>query len=68
MRLTARLDTRCCGTLIRGSVTIPAEAAVGKAKVSLTFPDWKDGQVAPATGEVEVTNPVRPAGGGGTKE
>ena len=68
VRLTARLDSRCCATLFRGSLTVPAEAAVGKAKVRLSFADWKDGKVAPATGEVAVTNPVRPTGGGGTKE
>ena len=68
VRLTTRLDSRCCGTLFRGSVTVPAEAGTGKAKVRLSFADWKDGRVAPTTGEVAVTNPVRPAGGGGTKE
>jgi hypothetical protein len=36
--------------------------------VSLSFPDWKDGHVTPTTGEVAVTNPVRPATEGGTKE
>lgn len=68
IRMSVRLDSRCCGTLFRGSVTAPDGAAEGKAKVSLSYPDWKDGKVAPATGEVGVTKPVRPAAGGGTKE
>ena len=39
-----------------------------KAKVSPSFPEWKAGQVGPATGEVAVTKPVRLAAGGGTKD
>jgi hypothetical protein len=68
VRVSARLDSRCCGTLFRGSVAVPDGAAEGKAKVSLAFADWKEGNVAPATGEVAVTIPVRPAGKDGTKE
>jgi hypothetical protein len=49
-------------------VPVPTDAGTGKAKVTLSFADWKDGKVAPATGAVAVTNPVRPTGGGGTKE
>jgi hypothetical protein len=68
IRMSVALKSRCCGTLFRETVAVPADVAVGKAKVSLSFPDWKDGQVAPAAGEVAVTNPVRPASEGGTKE
>jgi hypothetical protein len=38
-------------------VRVPAEAANGKAKVTLSFPDWKEGQVAPTTQEVRVVDP-----------
>ncbi|HKB05689.1 MAG TPA: hypothetical protein VKD90_25945 [Gemmataceae bacterium] len=68
VRVSARLDSRCCGTLFRGAVTVPDGAAEGQAKVSLSFADWKEGKVVPATGEVAVTKPVRPAGKDGTKE
>jgi len=68
VRLKVALDSRCCGTLFRGTVALPPRIEVGKANVSLSFPDWKDGQVAPATSEVEVTNPVQPAAGSGKKE
>ena len=27
----------------------PLEAGLGKAKVTVSFPDWKDGKVAPVT-------------------
>ena len=35
---------------------MPKEAGTGKAKVTLSFPDWKEGHVAPATFEVLVLN------------
>jgi hypothetical protein len=36
-------------------VRVPAEAAVGKAKVTVSFKDWKDGKVAPVPFEIEVS-------------
>jgi hypothetical protein len=59
-RLSVRLDSRCCGTLFRASVKAPDGVAEGKARVSLSFADWKAGEVAPATGEVAVTKAARP--------
>jgi hypothetical protein len=35
-------------------VRVPAEAASGKAKVTVSFPAWKEGNVTPATFEVPV--------------
>jgi len=35
-------------------VRAPEEAGTGKAKVTFAFPAWKEGQVAPATFEVEA--------------
>jgi protocatechuate 3,4-dioxygenase beta subunit len=35
-------------------VRVPSEAGHGKAKVTLSFPDWKDGNVTPATYEVPI--------------
>jgi hypothetical protein len=37
-----------------GSVRVPSEAGKGKAKITLSFPDWKAGKVTPATIEVPV--------------
>jgi hypothetical protein len=37
-------------------VRVPEEAGVGKARVRLSFPDWKEGHVAPATFEVPVVD------------
>jgi hypothetical protein len=33
---------------------VPEDAAAGKAKMTLSFPDWKDRQVAATTVEVIV--------------
>jgi hypothetical protein len=35
-------------------VRVPDEAGSGKAKVTLSFADWKEGKVAPATFEVPI--------------
>jgi hypothetical protein len=67
-RLTVPLDSRCCGTLFRGTVALPPQVAIGITKVNLFFPDWKDGQVAPTSGEVTVTNPEKSTASGGKKE
>lgn len=63
-----QLDRRCCGTLFRGPVPVPAEVVAGKAKVKLSFPAWQEGAVGDATGEVEVTIPVKTAAGDGKKD
>ena len=57
IRVKAELDSRCCGTLFRGKVSLPADAALGKAKVTLTYPAWKDGAVTAGAGDVEVADP-----------
>jgi hypothetical protein len=35
-------------------VRVPKEAGNGKAKVTLSFPDWKEGKVEPATFEIGI--------------
>jgi hypothetical protein len=40
-----------------GTVRVPNDIGVGKAKVHLSFPDWKEFDVAPTTREVPVTEP-----------
>jgi hypothetical protein len=37
-------------------VSVPDEAASGKAKVTLSFPDWKEAKIAPATFEITVVD------------
>jgi len=37
-------------------VRVPAAAGTGKAKVSVSFADWKEGKVASATFDIEVTD------------
>jgi hypothetical protein len=66
--IKTELNQRCCGTLFRGPVEVPADAALGTAKVTVSFPAWTAGAVMPGTGEVEVTKPVKSEAGGGTKE
>jgi hypothetical protein len=42
-------------------VRVPDEASIGKAKVTLTFPDWKDGKVAAVTIQVPIVDaPPKP--------
>jgi hypothetical protein len=35
-------------------VRVPDEAGSGKAKVTVSFADWKEGKVVPATIEVPI--------------
>jgi hypothetical protein len=35
-------------------VRVPEQAGNGKAKVTVSFPDWKEGKVAPAELEVAL--------------
>jgi len=37
-----------------GPVRVPDESVSGKAKITVSFPDWKEGKVAPATFEVPI--------------
>ncbi|HEY8747850.1 MAG TPA: hypothetical protein VIM11_07740 [Tepidisphaeraceae bacterium] len=54
IKLQVVLDQRCCGSLFYGPVRVPPEAATGNAKVTVSFPAWKQGNVAPATFEVRI--------------
>jgi hypothetical protein len=37
-----------------GPVRVPDEAATGKAKVTVSFPGWKQGKVTPTTFDIAV--------------
>jgi hypothetical protein len=50
------LNKRCCGTLFQGSVAVPKEAALGKARITLAYPGWGAGNVGPAVAEVQVSD------------
>ena len=41
-----------------GPVRVPDQAVKGKAKVTLSFADWKDGKVTPSTFEVPIAEAV----------
>jgi hypothetical protein len=43
-------------------VRVPAEAANGKAKITLSFADWKEGNVASATLEVPIVDAIPKTG------
>jgi hypothetical protein len=54
LRTTVVLKKRCCTYCFHVTVRTPDGAGKGKAKVTLSFPDWKEGRVAPRTFEVPV--------------
>jgi hypothetical protein len=61
IEVSVELSKRCCGTLFEGRVPVPADAALGKAKVILSFPGWRSANVGPAVTEVEVSDQdIRP--------
>jgi hypothetical protein len=35
-------------------VRVPLETGLGKAKVTVSFPDWKAGKVSPVTFELQI--------------
>jgi hypothetical protein len=37
-------------------VRVPSEAGKGKAKVTLSYPAWKHGEIAPATFELLIVD------------
>jgi hypothetical protein len=59
LRARVSLSQRCCGTLFHAAVRVPEGAAAGRAKVVLTYAEWKEAKVMRATGEMEVTDPRR---------
>lgn len=56
IEVTVELNKRCCGTLFQGSVSVPSEAALANAKVTLSFPGWRGGNVEPAVAELDVSD------------
>jgi len=42
-------------------VRVPQAIGQGKVRITLSFPDWKEGNVAPATFELPVPEP-KPGG------
>lgn len=54
IKLQVTLNERCCGDTCLAYMRVPAEAADGMAKVTLSYPAWKEQHVAPATFEVRV--------------
>jgi hypothetical protein len=56
IEVSVELSKRCCGTLFEGLVSVPEDARLGKAKITLAFPGWRAGNVASAVAEVEVSD------------
>jgi hypothetical protein len=56
IKVRISLDQRFQGQFV-GTVDVPAEAGVGTAKVTLSFPDCQGSAVAPMTFEVPVVDP-----------
>jgi hypothetical protein len=38
-------------------VRVPSEAGSDKAKITLSFPSWKEGRLSPVTVEVPIVEP-----------
>jgi hypothetical protein len=55
IEVSVDLKQRCCGTLFQGSIAVPADAALGKARITLSFPGWRGRDVKPAVTELEVS-------------
>jgi hypothetical protein len=56
IEVSVDLKERCCGTLFQGSIAVPADVALGKAKVTLSVPGWRDRHVEPAVAELGVSD------------
>jgi hypothetical protein len=59
LEVSVDLKERCCGTLFQGSIAVPADAALGKAKLTVSFPGWRGRHVEPAVTEIEVADQDR---------
>ncbi|MFO0824305.1 MAG: hypothetical protein U0792_14525 [Gemmataceae bacterium] len=57
IKLSVTLNKRCCGNCFHGPVLVPGDAALGPAKVFLSFNDWKSGRVTAGTGQIPVAAP-----------
>jgi RNA polymerase sigma factor (sigma-70 family) len=51
------LDRHVFDSIYRGAVPVPAEAGVGKAKLTFLLDNWKGFQVAPGTVEIPIEDP-----------
>jgi RNA polymerase sigma factor (sigma-70 family) len=60
INLLLSLKERCCGTQFHGPVQVPEAGGQGKAKVTLSFLDWKQGKVAPAVVELPMIGALNP--------
>src|SRR5262249_20615792 len=59
LRRTLTLAERCCGTHFLTQVQVPEDCGLGKARLLLSFPDWKEGNVVPAVVELPMVGPGR---------
>jgi hypothetical protein len=40
--------------MMRGPCRVPLSSGIGTAKITLSYPDWKEGRVTPVTIEVPI--------------
>ncbi|HLN29453.1 MAG TPA: hypothetical protein VK395_17020 [Gemmataceae bacterium] len=52
------LDQRCCNVRFFAPLQVPIAVSDRQAKITLSFPDWKEGKVAPSTVEVPIGEPT----------
>jgi RNA polymerase sigma factor (sigma-70 family) len=57
LKIRVPLDQFCCDGIYHGSLKVPAEAGVGKAKATFSFDAWKGINVLPTTHEISIEDP-----------
>jgi hypothetical protein len=55
IELKVPLTHRCCGNTFYEAVRVPADVGEGKARIKVSFDDWKAAKVEPTTVDVVVT-------------
>lgn len=56
IEVSVDLKQRCCGTLFQGAIAVPADAALGKAKITLSFPAWRGRDIKLAEAQLDVSD------------
>ncbi len=54
IRVRLPLDHRCCTCNFQGELPVPPVLGPGKARLLLSFPDWKEANVAPIFVEIRI--------------
>lgn len=57
-KISATLSQRCCTTIFRTTIKIPADAPPGVARILLSYPEWPAGAVLASVKGIQVGKPV----------